>query len=434
MKPLQLLSEAIIKTLKDCSSEKRALTVESLHDALSCREDICSLLNGSSPGIIEDGQIPGAAASKKIARVSLKTQDQAQQSDFPQTFRKLIDKIKIVLASIEQIARKDNIGRSSELSRRLDACYTMESLALQSGEIADTISSIVSNAVEEIHFTNNFLTELSENLLVMEEQLFSCQSHNRETFMLQGQFCENLLSQTREMDQAVVFTTEIEDARNIISSRLSTIGKAIQEKRQEDELRLKEADSTIAELQLSVSNFSKEIDQVTQRANELEKEVLLDPLLQMHNRRSYDLKIVESIRDYHRTGQFFSLILIDVDHFKDVNDRLGHRAGDKCLQELAKLVGSCVRKTDFLARYGGEELMVILPGSLAEDARKVAEKIRARIDKTRFDYQNEVIRLTVSLGVTQIQPTDTDPEKPFLRVDKAMYNSKREGRNKVSVV
>ena len=143
---------------------------------------------------------------------------------------------------------------------------------------------------------------------------------------------------------------------------------------------------------------------------------------------------MESIRDYHRTGQFFSLILIDVDHFKDVNDRLGHRAGDKCLQELAKLVGSCVRKTDFLARYGGEELMVILPGSLAEDARKVAEKIRARIDKTRFDYQNEVIRLTVSLGVTQIQPTDTDPEKPFLRVDKAMYNSKREGRNKVSVV
>ena len=85
----------------------------------------------------------------------------------------------ILLASIEQIARKDNIGRSSELSRRLDACYTMESLALQSGEIADTISSIVSNAVEEIHFTNNFLTELSENLLVMEEQLFSCQSHNQ---------------------------------------------------------------------------------------------------------------------------------------------------------------------------------------------------------------------------------------------------------------
>jgi two-component system cell cycle response regulator len=93
-----------------------------------------------------------------------------------------------------------------------------------------------------------------------------------------------------------------------------------------------------------------------------------------------------------------------------------------------------VRKTDFLARYGGEELMVILPGSNAEDARKVAEKIRVRIDKTRFGYQNEIIRLTVSLGVTQIQPTDTDPEKPFLRVDEAMYNSKREGRNKVAVV
>ena len=172
---------------------------------------------------------------------------------------------------------------------------------------------------------------------------------------------------------------------------------------------------------------------MTQRANELEKEVLLDPLLQINNRRSYDLKIVESIRDYHRTGQFFSLILIDVDHFKEVNDRFGHRAGDKCLEELGKLVEDSVRKADFCRLWrGGTDSHS--PWKPAENARKVAEKIRARIDKTRFDYQNEVIRLTVSLGVTQIQPTDTDPEKPFLRVDKAMYNSKREGRNKVSVV
>ncbi|MGA2400657.1 MAG: GGDEF domain-containing protein [Syntrophobacteraceae bacterium] len=305
---------------------------------------------------------------------------------------------------------------------------------MQSAEIANAVRSILSKAAEEIVFVNEFLTELSENLSTMEEQLFSYQSQNRETFMLNGQFCDNLMSQSREMDQAFVFAKALEDARNIISSRLSIIGKAIQEKRQEDEIRLKEADSTIAELQMSVRNYNEEINQVTRRANELEKEVLLDPLLQINNRRSYDLKIAESIRNYHRTGQSFSLILIDVDHFKEVNDRFGHRAGDKCLQELAKLVGSCVRKSDFLARYGGEELVVIFPGSFAEDTRKIAEKIRTRIDNTRFYYQDQVIRLTISLGITQVQPTDTDAERTFVRVDEAMYHAKRDGRNRVSVV
>ena len=86
----------------------------------------------------------------------------------------------------------------------------------------------------------------------------------------------------------------------------------------------------------------------------------------------------------------------------------------------------CAR-IDFLARYGGEELVIILPGSIVEDARRIAEKIRDRIDKTRFDYQDQVIRLTISLGVTQATPADSSAEKLFERVDKAMYHAKRRG-------
>ena len=311
----------------------------------------------------------------------------------------------MILATIEPIAQGEHLQRASELRQRLNDCHTMESLARESGEIVNTVNSVVSRAAEQIDFANEFLAELSENLSAMEKQLFSYQSHNRETYMLHDQFCNNLLFQTREMDQAVIFAKALEDARSIISSRLSIIGKAIEEKRREDEIRLKKADTKIAELQMSVHNYNEEINQVTQRANELEKEVLLDPLLKINNRRSYDLKIMESIRNYHRTGQPFSLILIDVDHFKDVNDLFGHRAGDRCLQELAKLVENCVRKSDFLARYGGEELVIILPGSIAEKTRKIAEKIRDCIDRTRFYYQDQVIRLTISLGVTEVQPT-----------------------------
>ncbi len=431
MKSLQLLSEAVIETLKEFSSARSPLSVDSLLDALSSRKEVCALLK-DGPVIIEGGQ--AEEVSKRIGRVSLRSPKPASQLDLAQTTRQVLDSFDMILATIERIAREEHLQHSSQLRHRLHNCETVESLVLESGEIVNTVNSVVSRAVEQIDFANEFLTELGESLSAMEKQLFSYQDHNRETYMLHDQFCDNLLSQTREMDQAIVAVNAIKEARSIISSRLSIIEKAIEIKRQEDETRLEQADSKIAELQLSVRSYNEEIDKVTQRANELEKEVLLDPLLQINNRRFYDLKIQESIRDYHRTGQSFSIILIDADHFKDVNDQFGHRAGDKCLQELAKLVASCVRKTDFLARYGGEELVVILPGSRAEDTCKVAEKIRDCIDRTRFYYQDRVIRLTVSLGVTEAQPTDTDAEELFVRVDKAMYLAKSEGRNKVSVV
>jgi diguanylate cyclase len=429
MKSIQLLSEAIIETLKEFSSEKRSLTVDSLCDALSGRGEICSLLDGFSSASIEHGPYPVLPAPAEAAAVN-----QARHPEYTPTFRQLLDTFKMILASIESISREEHIKRASDLRLRLNACDTLESLAGQSGEVLSIVNSIVSRSVEDIDFTNEFLMELSENLSAMEGQLFSYQSQNRETYELQGQFCDNLLTESQQIDQAVVFARALEDARSIISSRLALIGKAIQMKRQEDEIRLKKADSTIAELQMSVRNYNKEITLVTQRAIELEKEVLLDPLLQINNRRSFDWKIEETIRDCHRTGLPSSLILIDVDHFKEVNDKFGHRAGDKCLRELAKLVESSVRKSDFVARYGGEELIIILPGSIVENARSIAEKIRDRIDKTRFNYQDQVIHLTISLGVTQARPADSGADELFVRVDEAMYHSKKQGRNRVSVV
>jgi diguanylate cyclase len=432
MKSLQVLSQTIIETLREFSSTRSPLSADTLFAALSNRREIIEILK-DSPEIVKGEQIEDFS-KKKIGRVPLRTPRPAGLSDLSQILRQVLDTFDSILATIEPIAREENVQRSLQLRHRLHNCETAESIFLESGELVAMVSSVVSRAAEQIDFANDFLAELSQSLSAMEKQLFSYQSHNRETYILHDQFCDDLLSQTREMDQAIVASKAIKDARDVISSRLSIIEKAIETKRQEDEARLKQADSKIAELQISVRNYNEEIDKVTQHAKELEKEVLLDPLLQINNRRFYDLKIQESIKAYQRTGQSFSVILIDADHFKDINDQFGHRAGDKCLIEVAKLAAGCVRKTDFLARYGGEELVVIVPGANAEETRKIAEKIRDCIDRTRFYYQDRVIRLTVSLGVTEAQPADTDAEKLFVRVDEAMYIAKKEGRNKVSVV
>lgn len=431
MEQIEIIADFVLQTLKEFSTQKKALTVESLSHALSSNIEIISLFK---PPDKDDFDINTGQHSQKLARVPLKGQKPSQQSDFQLFFRKLRSTFKIILATIEPLAREEELQLSSKLKQRLEACHTLESLADHGDDLIAMVKSLYGRASEQLDYTNQFLSELSDHLVRMEAQLFSYQHHNRETYAIQDKFCDSILSQTVEMNQAVRVTKGLEEIRNLIAGRLSIIGKAIQTKREEDETRLREADTKIAELQSSVRDYNAEILQVKERADALEKEVLLDSLMEIHNRRAYDLQIRDALKTYHRIGQVFSLILIDVDRFKSINDQFGHRAGDKCLQEIAGIVGLSLRKADFLARYGGEELIVILPGSSATDAQRIAEDIRLRIDRTRFYFQETVIPLTISLGVTEVQQADTNPEMPFIRVDEAMYCAKREGRNRVCVV
>ena len=176
--------------------------------------------------------------------------------------------------------------------------------------------------------------------------------------------------------------------------------------------------------------MKKEIGQVQKKTKILEQEILLDSLTGIYNRRAYELRIREELSRYQRYNQPFSLVLFDIDHFKKVNDRYGHQAGDKCLREITGRIRPSLRECDFLARYGGEEFVMILPGTSEDDAFKAAEKVRNLIEKTRFVYQGAEVPVTISLGLTQVKPTDQDPDMLFKRVDNAMYQAKKGGRNR----
>jgi len=114
-----------------------------------------------------------------------------------------------------------------------------------------------------------------------------------------------------------------------------------------------------------------------------------------------------------------------------VNDRFGHWAGDKCLKELIKRIRPMLRETDFLARWGGEEFVILFPGIDLDNASGVAERLRRAIENTRFLYHKQEIGVTVSVGVTEVRPEDQNLEMIFNRTDKAMYDAKKKGRNTV---
>ena len=164
---------------------------------------------------------------------------------------------------------------------------------------------------------------------------------------------------------------------------------------------------------------------------ELERKNVLDELTGLHNRRFYDQKILAEYRRSRRNLTALSLVLIDIDHFKSVNDNHGHLAGDHCLIWLAQHIKqSLKRSADKAFRYGGEEFCLILPNTDEEGALLVAEQLRILLNEQTFHFQDIEIALTISCGIcTYQQQVDIGPEQIFAAADKALYQAKHNGRN-----
>jgi diguanylate cyclase (GGDEF)-like protein len=160
---------------------------------------------------------------------------------------------------------------------------------------------------------------------------------------------------------------------------------------------------------------------------ELELLTVTDPLTKIGNRRYFQNRIEEEIGRANRYGHALSVILFDIDFFKQVNDKHGHDVGDKVLIEYAKFISSMLRKGDEFCRIGGEEFIIIIPHINEYDAYKIAEKIRKSVEDSK-----KITPITMSFGVTQYRKSE-DVELMFKRVDNALYKAKQRGRNRVVI-
>jgi diguanylate cyclase (GGDEF)-like protein len=165
-------------------------------------------------------------------------------------------------------------------------------------------------------------------------------------------------------------------------------------------------------------------------ARDLGQQAVTDPLTGLFNRLKFDRVLACEMQRSRRYGAPLSLVLFDIDHFKNINDAFGHQIGDKTLMRLSNATKTMVRKSDLLARWGGEEFVLLTPGSDGEMAERAAEKLRAAIEKIAFE---DVGPVTCSFGVTQYAEDDTAAEL-VSRADQALYLAKINGRNRVETV
>jgi diguanylate cyclase (GGDEF)-like protein len=165
----------------------------------------------------------------------------------------------------------------------------------------------------------------------------------------------------------------------------------------------------------------------------LRRSAELDALTGTFNRRTTDQWLARTFADADRDGQPVSVLFVDMDHFKSINDRHGHACGDQCLREVAATLRGALSDGDLLGRYGGEEFIAVLPGRGGAAARVVGEALRAAVERMAFEWEGSRLPLTVSVGVaTRLHHEGTAPEAVD-RADKALYAAKRGGRNRVHV-
>jgi two-component system, cell cycle response regulator len=161
---------------------------------------------------------------------------------------------------------------------------------------------------------------------------------------------------------------------------------------------------------------------------------ITDPLTGLYNRRYLETHLNHMIEHYINRGKALSVIAVDVDHFKAINDSYGHDVGDKVLQELSVRLRANTRTVDLCCRVGGEEFIMVLPNTATELSSRIAERLRRAVAVKSFDCgATQLVPVTISVGVSSLAGTDDTLEKLLKRADQALYTAKRDGRNKVIV-
>ena len=199
---------------------------------------------------------------------------------------------------------------------------------------------------------------------------------------------------------------------------------------EDESKRRSEAEAEVQVLRDQLNSLERNTFDLRRQVARTQEQAMRDALTGLPNRRAYDERVTQEHARFRRFGEPLALLVLDVDDFKKINDTFGHKAGDKALAMIAKILRERVRATDFIARFGGEELVLLLTGASPEDALRVADAMRVAVEQGGLHASGKPVHVTVSGGLSLFAEGDS-PEAVFERADRALYEAKRQGKNRI---
>ncbi|MDH5785712.1 MAG: diguanylate cyclase [Chromatiales bacterium] len=295
--------------------------------------------------------------------------------------------------------------------------------------IAELVAEMRSRMMGEKAEIEAFLKQLTDRLQEIDSGFQSSVASQRDSYRDGRALDDAVTLQMEGIEESVRQAEELTILKQLIQQRVETIRDHMQAFRQAEDQRLQQAEQQVRELSEKLEKVQGESDRLRKRLHEERSAAMVDPLTGIPNRLAYNERMAQEFARWRRYGAPLTIAVWDVDKFKSVNDTYGHQAGDKVLSIVAKVLQQQIRETDFVARFGGEEFVLLLPETNLENAFVAAENLRQAVERTEFHFRGTRVPITISCGMSEFSQGDNQ-ERVFERADKALYEAKNGGRNR----
>ncbi|MBI6976964.1 MULTISPECIES: GGDEF domain-containing protein [Pseudomonas] len=280
------------------------------------------------------------------------------------------------------------------------------------------------------HEFEAYLKQLNERLEAFQGHLQVASEGHADSSLAARELDTQIREQVDGLQSSVQDAADLDSLKQVLESHLEGLLGTMDEHQQQRDLREQEVAARLKGLAERVAHMEQEAQGYREHLEVQRQKALIDPLTGLPNRAAWSERLDYEVNAWHQRGNSLSLAMLDLDHFKRINDGYGHLAGDKVLKIIANVLSKRLRPTDFIARFGGEEFVLLMPDSALADALAVGEVLREAIAACPFHFKGEPVTITVSMGVAQFQPGERS-DLALKRADEALYRAKAAGRNQV---
>ncbi|MDD5227368.1 MAG: GGDEF domain-containing protein [Methylococcales bacterium] len=276
---------------------------------------------------------------------------------------------------------------------------------------------------------DQFLLHIANQLSELNGIVSETNAAANDSAKIRNKLDQSVFTQIRELQVEAIKTTSLDTLKENVNQCFKTIASEIKTHHQHEKEQQLKFQDRMAELVNKMISLELETENLKVELKVIHTQATQDALTGLPNRNAYNQRLKDEIARYKRYGTPLTMAIWDIDHFKKINDTFGHKAGDKVLALTANQLQESTRDTDFIARFGGEEFVMLLPNTDSTLASNLVEDLRELIANTGFNANGKAVPITVSFGLTEFTENDTE-DSFFERADKALYGAKNQGRNR----
>lgn len=327
---------------------------------------------------------------------------------------------------VHHIEPTDEIQQKIELVlSRLEGNMNYDTLAITLDDIRDILMARYLRSDNDFSY---YLKSLNTELSSIGDTLGIAKQQGHEQTLIAQDLSHTVSSQVDFITESVNNHNDLPTIQKEVNANIATIRQSLKKFDEHQSSQEQNLTEQLESLLEQVKRIEEDAENSRKQLEEQRHKATHDTLTGLPNREAYNQRAFYELRRFARYKHPLTLAICDIDHFKRINDTIGHQAGDKVLRLVAQLIEKRLREVDFIARYGGEEFVIIMPETSGEQALEVLDQVRSAIEQMPLKFKQNPINISICFGIKEFNEDDTT-ETAFESADKALYQAKENGRN-----